>query len=142
MQISLAIVKSVPDLARGQAFLETISTKVKASPAAYALVQAEVAQFQLSLGQTDQCKKSSLSAFMNLKPTKKTKKKTALEEVEKLIDSLPGVDQLLHSTFYQVSANFDKVKGNYNSYYKNALLYGRTLQNNFTELTRPKKKKK
>ena len=46
-----------------------------------------------------------------------------LESIEKELNQLPSIDPLVHSAFYRVKADYDKITGAYNSYYKNALLY-------------------
>jgi 26S proteasome regulatory subunit N9 len=49
--------------------------------------------------------------------------KAAMEQSEKLFDSMPSVDTLIHASFYRVSADYNKAKAEYNQFYKNALLF-------------------
>jgi len=104
VQICLFIVKSIKDRSEAIAFLEKISGKVKEHTEAYALTVTELAQFRLSLGNLEACKE-------------------AIKEAETLLEKLPGVEPVIHASFYRVCANYDKATANFNSYYKNALLY-------------------
>jgi 26S proteasome regulatory subunit N9 len=72
-------------------FLETIASKVEANKDAYVLAVMEAAHFKLALH--------------NLEATK-----VAMEECETILDTLAGVDPVIHASFYRVSADYNKVR--------------------------------
>ncbi|CAE6440579.1 unnamed protein product [Rhizoctonia solani] len=49
--------------------------------------------------------------------------KVDLDECQKLLDDLDGVEPSVHAAYYEVAADYHKAKADYVPYYKNSLLY-------------------
>ncbi|CAG8455222.1 8328_t:CDS:2 [Paraglomus brasilianum] len=54
--------------------------------------------------------------------------KKAIDESQKILDTFDSVETVIYASFYRVSADFHKAKGEYAGYYKNALLYLACIQ--------------
>ena len=81
-----------PDAATSRTFLEGLRAKVQGRSAeAHALLLAELGQLLLDAKEVDRCRKN-------------------LTEAEALLDTLPGLEPVVHASFYRVSANVDKVR--------------------------------
>jgi hypothetical protein len=72
-------------------FLESIAKKVEDEKEAYVLAVMEAAHFKLVLNEMQGTR-------------------DAVEECEKILDALPGVDPVVHASFYRVSADYHKVR--------------------------------
>ncbi|CAG7851380.1 Probable 26S proteasome regulatory subunit rpn9 [Serendipita indica DSM 11827] len=49
--------------------------------------------------------------------------RTDLEEAGSLLENVDGVDKSVHAAYYEVKADYHKMKGEYAPYYKHSLLY-------------------
>ncbi|XP_054097275.1 26S proteasome non-ATPase regulatory subunit 13 isoform X2 [Callithrix jacchus] len=84
-------------------FLEKTREKVKSSDEAVILCKTAIGALKLNIG--------------DLQVTKET-----IEDVEEMLNSLPGVTSV-HSRFYDLSSKYYQTIGNHASYYKDALRF-------------------
>ncbi|XP_066559455.1 26S proteasome non-ATPase regulatory subunit 13 isoform X2 [Amia ocellicauda] len=103
VEMILLVVRQIGDPERSLSLLEKTKEKVKSSDEAVILCLTAIAAIKLKTG--------------DLPATKKT-----LEEVEVMLDKLPGVTSL-HSRFYDTSSSYYQVTGEHASYYRDALRY-------------------
>lgn len=99
-----AAAKQMKDLNAAIHFLKEYVVKLKGNTEAIVVCDMEAASYYLRKGDIEMCKK-------------------CIEECEKLLEELPGVEPGVHSSFYKVCAEYEKIKGNFVEYHKNALLY-------------------
>lgn len=104
VQLMLVTARQYPDPKDSIAFLDKIASKVVDEKEAYVLALMEAAHYKLVLNDAEGTK-------------------NAIEECETILDSLSGVEPVIHAGFYRVCADFYKAKGDYGLYYKNALLF-------------------
>lgn len=104
VKISIVVSKLLPTPKEAIAFLETVCEKVKTELPAYVLARMETGHCRLLSGDWEGAK-------------------ATVEECAKILDTLAGVDPVIHASFYIVASDYDKAKGNYASFYKNSLLY-------------------
>ena len=79
-----------PDAATARNLIEAALAKARTSIDAQALLLVEQAQLFLTANEVDKSRKN-------------------LAEAQAFLDRLPGIEPVLHSSFYRVSANADKV---------------------------------
>lgn len=103
-QFTLAASRQLKDPREAIAFLQKISEKLQKHTETFVMIVMETASHQLAVGDIAACKK-------------------AIEDSEKLLDSLPGVEPIIHASFYRVFAAYDQFRGNYDGFYKNSLLF-------------------
>lgn len=108
-QLTLVVLATVASKQMGQAealiFMEQVGERVREeSKEAYALSQIEASHHLLRKQEVQKAKEK-------------------LQASSQLLDELSGIEPLVHSAFYRVQADCDKVMGLYGSYYKNALMY-------------------
>jgi len=104
VQITIAAAQQFREPNASIAFLKSIADIVKDEKEPYVMASMEIASYQLGLGDLISCKK-------------------AIEESQVLLDSLPGVEPVIHACFYRVYAAFDQMRKNYAGFYKNSLLF-------------------
>ncbi|KFV85760.1 26S proteasome non-ATPase regulatory subunit 13, partial [Struthio camelus australis] len=111
VEIILHVVRQMTDLLFCSAldpnvaltFLEKTREKVKSSDEAVILCKTAIGALKLNIG--------------DLQVTKET-----IEEVEEMLNNLPGVTSV-HSRFYDLSSKYYQTIGNHASYYKDALRF-------------------
>ncbi|TPX35530.1 hypothetical protein SmJEL517_g02146 [Synchytrium microbalum] len=118
---SLTSIPPPSDPKESLAFLSAQTIKLKEIPDAtdaYVLASMEAAHFKLVCGDLDGCQ-------------------AAIEECEKLLDSLSSTDLTINACFYRVAADYYKLKAAFPQYYHNALLYLSSV--NLADLTSDEK---
>uniref|UniRef100_A0A8B9GUF4 26S proteasome non-ATPase regulatory subunit 13 n=1 Tax=Astyanax mexicanus TaxID=7994 RepID=A0A8B9GUF4_ASTMX len=103
VEMILHVVRQMPDPNTAITFLEKTREKVKASDEAVILCKTKIGSLKLDIN--------------DLPATKKL-----IEEVEELLNSLPGVTSI-HGRFYDLSSKYYRIIGNHALYYKDALRY-------------------
>uniref|UniRef100_A0A8B9I688 26S proteasome non-ATPase regulatory subunit 13 n=2 Tax=Anser TaxID=8842 RepID=A0A8B9I688_9AVES len=103
VEIILHVVRQMTDPAVALTFLEKTREKVKSSDEAVILCKTAIGALKLNIG--------------DLQVTKET-----IEEVEEMLNNLPGVTSV-HSRFYDLSSKYYQTIGNHASYYKDALRF-------------------
>ncbi|KFP44983.1 26S proteasome non-ATPase regulatory subunit 13, partial [Chlamydotis macqueenii] len=101
VEIILHVVRQMTDPNVALTFLEKTREKVKSSDEAVILCKTAIGALKLNIG--------------DLQVTKET-----IEEVEEMLNNLPGVTSV-HSRFYDLSSKYYQTIGNHASYYKDAL---------------------
>jgi len=84
-------------------FLEALLKKVTSHQEAKIKISAKIASLKIDGGQVDEVEEM-------------------IKELEKMVEAL-GVVTPVHGAFYELSAKFYKVKGDYNSFYRDSLRY-------------------
>uniref|UniRef100_A0A8C5UHV4 Proteasome 26S subunit, non-ATPase 13 n=1 Tax=Malurus cyaneus samueli TaxID=2593467 RepID=A0A8C5UHV4_9PASS len=103
VEIILHVVRQMTDPNVALTFLEKTREKVKSSDEAVILCKTAIGALKLNIG--------------DLQVTKET-----IEEVEELLNTLPGVTSV-HSRFYDLSSKYYQTVGNHAAYYKDALRF-------------------
>uniref|UniRef100_G1KP11 26S proteasome non-ATPase regulatory subunit 13 n=1 Tax=Anolis carolinensis TaxID=28377 RepID=G1KP11_ANOCA len=103
VEIILHVVRQMTDPNVALTFLEKTREKVKSSDEAVILCKTAIGALKLNIG--------------DLQVTKET-----IEEVEEMLNNLPGVTSI-HSRFYDLSSKYYQTIGNHASYYKDALRF-------------------
>ncbi|XP_040528572.1 26S proteasome non-ATPase regulatory subunit 13 isoform X2 [Gallus gallus] len=103
VEIILHVVRQMTDPTVALTFLEKTREKVKSSDEAVILCKTAIGALKLNIG--------------DLQVTKET-----IEEVEEMLNNLPGVTSV-HSRFYDLSSKYYQTIGNHASYYKDALRF-------------------
>ncbi|NXA23055.1 PSD13 ATPase, partial [Ibidorhyncha struthersii] len=103
VEIILHVVRQMTDPNVALTFLEKTREKVKSSDEAVILCKTAIGALKLNIG--------------DLQVTKET-----IEEVEEMLNNLPGVTSV-HSRFYDLSSKYYQTIGNHASYYKDALRF-------------------
>ncbi|TRY87979.1 hypothetical protein DNTS_007012 [Danionella cerebrum] len=103
VEIILHVVRQMPDPNTTITFLEKTKEKVKASDEAVILCKTTIGSLKLDIN--------------DLPATKKL-----IEEVEEMLNNLPGVTSV-HGRFYDLSSKYYRIIGNHAMYYKDALRY-------------------
>ncbi|KGL82303.1 26S proteasome non-ATPase regulatory subunit 13, partial [Tinamus guttatus] len=103
VEIILHVVRQMTDPTVALSFLEKTREKVKSSDEAVILCKTAIGALKLNIG--------------DLQVTKET-----IEEVEEMLNNLPGVTSV-HSRFYDLSSKYYQTIGNHASYYKDALRF-------------------
>ncbi|NXJ99103.1 PSD13 ATPase, partial [Corythaixoides concolor] len=103
VEIILHVVRQMTDPSVALTFLEKTREKVKSSDEAVILCKTAIGALKLNVG--------------DLQVTKET-----IEEVEEMLNNLPGVTSV-HSRFYDLSSKYYQTIGNHASYYKDALRF-------------------
>ncbi|KFQ84546.1 26S proteasome non-ATPase regulatory subunit 13, partial [Phoenicopterus ruber ruber] len=103
VEIILHVVRQMTDPSVALTFLEKTREKVKSSDEAVILCKTAIGALKLNIG--------------DLQVTKET-----IEEVEEMLNNLPGVTSV-HSRFYDLSSKYYQTIGNHASYYKDALRF-------------------
>ncbi|KAK5685640.1 26S proteasome regulatory subunit [Elasticomyces elasticus] len=87
-------------------FLTTLTSRVDkpASQDAYVFALSHVASVRLTLGQ-------------------KTESRTDLDKAEKILDTFDSVENVVHASFYRVSADYHQQSHEFAAYYRTTLLY-------------------
>lgn len=103
---ALAAAQQCADSAQALAFLETISGKVDTPETqdAHVYAQIEIARVKLVLEDYKGARE-------------------LLDAAGKQLDLLDAVDPIINAAFYSVNAEYHKLKADFTTYYKNALLY-------------------
>ncbi|NXC01900.1 PSD13 ATPase, partial [Orthonyx spaldingii] len=103
VEIILHVVRQMTDPNVALTFLEKTREKVKSSDEAVILCKTAIGALKLNIG--------------DLQVTKET-----IEEVEEMLNTLPGVTSV-HSRFYDLSSKYYQTVGNHAAYYKDALRF-------------------
>ncbi|XP_059009074.1 26S proteasome non-ATPase regulatory subunit 13 isoform X2 [Mustela lutreola] len=103
VEIILHVVRQMTDPNVALTFLEKTREKVKSSDEAVILCKTAIGALKLNIG--------------DLQVTKET-----IEDVEEMLNSLPGVTSV-HSRFYDLSSKYYQTVGNHAAYYKDALRF-------------------
>ncbi|KFU92505.1 26S proteasome non-ATPase regulatory subunit 13, partial [Chaetura pelagica] len=103
VEIILHVVRQMTDPNVALTFLEKTREKVKSSDEAVILCKTAIGALKLNIG--------------DLQVTKET-----IEEVEEMLNNLPGVTSV-HSRFYDFSSKYHQTVGNHACYYKDALRF-------------------
>uniref|UniRef100_A0A8C5BHP9 PSD13 N-terminal domain-containing protein n=1 Tax=Gadus morhua TaxID=8049 RepID=A0A8C5BHP9_GADMO len=103
MEIILFVARQIKDPKEAITFLEKTREKVKSSEEAVILCKTTIGSLKLEIN--------------DLPATKKI-----IEEVEEILNNLPGVTSV-HGRFYDLSSKYYRIIGNHASYYKDALRY-------------------
>ncbi|XP_035388149.1 26S proteasome non-ATPase regulatory subunit 13 [Electrophorus electricus] len=103
VEIILHVVRQMPDPNTAITFLEKTKEKVKANDESVILCKTTIGSLKLDIG--------------DLPTTKKL-----IEEVEVLLNTLPGVTSV-HGRFYDLSSKYYRIIGNHALYYRDALRY-------------------
>ncbi|NXS30281.1 PSD13 ATPase, partial [Pomatostomus ruficeps] len=103
VEIILHVVRQMTDPSVALTFLEKTREKVKSSDEAVILCKTAIGALKLNIG--------------DLQVTKET-----IEEVEEMLNTLPGVTSV-HSRFYDLSSKYYQTVGNHAAYYKDALRF-------------------
>ncbi|KAK6472656.1 26S proteasome non-ATPase regulatory subunit 13-like [Huso huso] len=103
MEIILHVARQMTDPNVAISFLEKTREKVKSSDEAVILCKTTIGSLKLEIN--------------DLPATKKL-----IEEVEEMLNNLPGVTSV-HGRFYDLSSKYYRIIGNHASYYKDALRY-------------------
>uniref|UniRef100_A0AAQ4P732 26S proteasome non-ATPase regulatory subunit 13 n=1 Tax=Gasterosteus aculeatus aculeatus TaxID=481459 RepID=A0AAQ4P732_GASAC len=103
MEIILYVARQMKDPKDAITFLEKTREKVKSSDEAVILCKTSIGRLKLEIN--------------DLPATKKL-----IEEVEEMLNNLPGVTSV-HGRFYDLSSKYYRIIGNHASYYKDALRY-------------------
>ncbi|KFP25332.1 26S proteasome non-ATPase regulatory subunit 13, partial [Colius striatus] len=103
VEIILHVVRQMTDPTVALTFLEKTREKVKSSDEAVILCKTAIGALKLNVG--------------DLQVTKET-----IEEVEEMLNNLPGVTSV-HSRFYDLSSKYYQTIGNHAAYYKDALRF-------------------
>uniref|UniRef100_A0A3B3BXC2 Proteasome 26S subunit, non-ATPase 13 n=1 Tax=Oryzias melastigma TaxID=30732 RepID=A0A3B3BXC2_ORYME len=103
VEIILYVARQMPDPKDAITFLEKTKEKVKSSEEAVILCKTSIGSLKLEIS--------------DLPATKKI-----IEEVEEILNNLPGVTSV-HGRFYDLSSKYYRIIGNHASYYKDALRY-------------------
>ncbi|XDV53232.1 hypothetical protein PO909_021789 [Leuciscus waleckii] len=103
VEIILHVAKHMTDPNTAITFLEKTKEKVKSSDEAVILCKTSVGSLKLDIS--------------DLPATKKL-----IEEVEEMLNNLPGVTSV-HGRFYDLSSKYYRIIGNHALYYKDALRY-------------------
>ncbi|XP_064423452.1 26S proteasome non-ATPase regulatory subunit 13 isoform X2 [Latimeria chalumnae] len=103
VEIVLHVVRQMTDPNVALTFLEKTREKVKSSDEAVILCKTAIGALKLNVN--------------DLQTTKKT-----IEEVEEMLNNLPGVTSV-HGRFYDLSSKYYQIIGNHASYYKDALRF-------------------
>uniref|UniRef100_A0A8C4I560 PSD13 N-terminal domain-containing protein n=1 Tax=Dicentrarchus labrax TaxID=13489 RepID=A0A8C4I560_DICLA len=103
MEIILYVARQMQDPKDAITFLEKTREKVKSNDEAIILCKTSIGSLKLEIN--------------DLPATKKL-----IEEVEEMLNNLPGVTSV-HGRFYDLSSKYYRIIGNHASYYKDALRY-------------------
>uniref|UniRef100_A0AAY4BT59 26S proteasome non-ATPase regulatory subunit 13 n=1 Tax=Denticeps clupeoides TaxID=299321 RepID=A0AAY4BT59_9TELE len=103
VEIILFVVRQITDPNAAISFLEKTKEKVKSSEEAVILCKTTIGGLRLDIN--------------DLPATKKL-----IEEVEEMLNNLPGVTSV-HGRFYDLSSKYYRIVGNHALYYKDALRY-------------------
>uniref|UniRef100_A0AAQ5Y6N7 PSD13 N-terminal domain-containing protein n=1 Tax=Amphiprion ocellaris TaxID=80972 RepID=A0AAQ5Y6N7_AMPOC len=103
VEIILYVARQMSDPKDAITFLEKTKEKVKSSEEAVILCKTSIGSLKLEIN--------------DLPATKKI-----IEEVEEMLNNLPGVTSV-HGRFYDLSSKYYRIIGNHASYYKDALRY-------------------
>ncbi|KAK5619353.1 26S proteasome non-ATPase regulatory subunit 13 [Crenichthys baileyi] len=103
VEIILYVARQMPDPKDAISFLEKTKEKVKSSDEAISLCKTSIGSLKLEIS--------------DLPATKKI-----IEEVEEMLNNLPGVTSV-HGRFYDLSSKYYRIIGNHAAYYKDALRY-------------------
>uniref|UniRef100_A0A667Y8Y6 26S proteasome non-ATPase regulatory subunit 13 n=1 Tax=Myripristis murdjan TaxID=586833 RepID=A0A667Y8Y6_9TELE len=103
VEIILYVARQMPDPKDAITFLEKTKEKVKSSEEAVILCKTSIGSLKLEIN--------------DLPATKKI-----IEEVEEMLNNLPGVTSV-HGRFYDLSSKYYRIIGNHAAYYKDALRY-------------------
>uniref|UniRef100_A0A8C6LN48 Proteasome 26S subunit, non-ATPase 13 n=1 Tax=Nothobranchius furzeri TaxID=105023 RepID=A0A8C6LN48_NOTFU len=103
VEIILYVARQMSDPKDAIPFLEKTKEKVKSSEEAVILCKTSIGRLKLEIN--------------DLPATKKI-----IEEVEEMLNNLPGVTSI-HGRFYDLSSKYYRIVGNHASYYKDALRY-------------------
>lgn len=103
VEMLLHVVRQMPDPNTAITFLEKTKEKVKSSDEAVILCKTVIGSLKLDIN--------------DLPATKKL-----IEEVEEMLNALPGVTSV-HGRFYDLSSKYYRIIGNHALYYKDALRY-------------------
>ncbi|MBN3324026.1 PSD13 ATPase, partial [Atractosteus spatula] len=103
VEIILHVARQMTDPNVAISFLEKTKEKVKSSDEAVILCKTAIGSLKLEIN--------------DLPATKKL-----IEEVEEMLNNLPGVTSV-HGRFYDLSSKYYRIIGNHASYYKDALRY-------------------
>uniref|UniRef100_A0A8C5DSL1 26S proteasome non-ATPase regulatory subunit 13 n=1 Tax=Gouania willdenowi TaxID=441366 RepID=A0A8C5DSL1_GOUWI len=103
VEIILYVARQMTDPKDAITFLEKTKEKVKSSEEAVILCKTSIGNLKLEIN--------------DLPATKKI-----IEEVEEILNNLPGVTSV-HGRFYDLSSRYYRIIGNHASYYKDALRY-------------------
>ncbi|KAI1903951.1 hypothetical protein AGOR_G00000690 [Albula goreensis] len=103
VEIILFVARQMKDPSVAITFLEKTKEKVKSSDEAVILCKTSIGSLKLEIN--------------DLPATKKL-----IEEVEEMLNNLPGVTSV-HGRFYDLSSKYYRIIGNHASYYKDALRY-------------------
>uniref|UniRef100_A0A8D3DUK5 26S proteasome non-ATPase regulatory subunit 13 n=1 Tax=Scophthalmus maximus TaxID=52904 RepID=A0A8D3DUK5_SCOMX len=103
VEIILYVARQMSDPKDAITFLEKTKEKVKSSDEAVILCKTSIGSLKLKIN--------------DLPATKKI-----TEEVEEMLNNLPGVTSV-HGRFYDLSSKYYRIIGNHASYYKDALRY-------------------
>ncbi|KAJ3226577.1 26S proteasome regulatory subunit [Clydaea vesicula] len=104
--------KQFPDPKKSLEFINSLVIKLKEnkkSKDAYVLALMEAAHYKLLVGDLEGCK-------------------AAIDECEKILADLSGIETAINASFYRVSADYYKAKAAYPQYYHNALLFLSSVQ--------------
>ncbi|TNN49472.1 26S proteasome non-ATPase regulatory subunit 13 [Liparis tanakae] len=103
MEIILYVTRQMKDPKDAIIFLDKTKEKVKSCDEALILCKTSIGKLKLEI--------SDLPATKNI-----------IEDVEKMLNNLPGVTSV-HGRFYDLSSKYYRIIGNHASYYKDALRY-------------------
>ncbi|MBN3309942.1 PSD13 ATPase, partial [Amia calva] len=103
VEIILHVARQMTDPNTAITFLEKTKEKVKSSDEAVILCKTTIGSLKMEIN--------------DLPATKKL-----IEEVEEMLNNLPGVTSV-HGRFYDLSSKYYRIVGNHASYYKDALRY-------------------
>uniref|UniRef100_A0A8C1BND7 26S proteasome non-ATPase regulatory subunit 13 n=1 Tax=Cyprinus carpio carpio TaxID=630221 RepID=A0A8C1BND7_CYPCA len=103
VEIILHVARQMPEPITAITFLEKTKEKVKVSEEAVILCKTTIGSLKLDIN--------------DLPATKKL-----IEEVEEMLNNLPGVTSV-HGRFYDLSSKYYRIVGNHALYYKDALRY-------------------
>uniref|UniRef100_A0A672K4Z2 26S proteasome non-ATPase regulatory subunit 13 n=1 Tax=Sinocyclocheilus grahami TaxID=75366 RepID=A0A672K4Z2_SINGR len=103
VEIILHVARQMPEPITTITFLEKTKEKVKISEEAVILCKTTIGSLKLDIN--------------DLPATKKL-----IEEVEEILNNLPGVTSV-HGRFYDLSSKYYRIVGNHAFYYKDALRY-------------------
>uniref|UniRef100_A0A7N6AT01 PSD13 N-terminal domain-containing protein n=1 Tax=Anabas testudineus TaxID=64144 RepID=A0A7N6AT01_ANATE len=103
VEIILYVARQMTDPKDAITFLEKTKEKVKSNEEAVILCKTSIGSLKLEIN--------------DLPATKKL-----IEEVEEMLNNLPGVTSV-HGRFYDLSSKYYRIIGNHASYYKDALRY-------------------